>query len=177
MASLHTHCRRELFHGCWEILLDEDFVRAYRHGIVLRCADGMLRKVFPRIFTYSADYPEKYSLAFIKTVGLLMSSRVLIATMKDMGSCACPRCLTPKSLFSCLGLLKDMKSRMSKIRVYAMDKVVRAREFIYDWGNTVGGVKIEHALGEGSWVPTVVSVNGFSQFMIILKSLLVESIC
>jgi hypothetical protein len=42
MALLHTHCRRELFHGCWEILLDEDFVHAYRHGIILRCADGVL---------------------------------------------------------------------------------------------------------------------------------------
>jgi hypothetical protein len=58
-----------------------------------------------------------------------------------------------------------------------MDKVIWAREFIYDWGNTVGGVKIEHTLGEGLWVPTVVSLNGFSQFMIILKLLLVESIC
>jgi hypothetical protein len=60
MASLHTHCRRELFQACWEILLDEEFLHAYRHGIVLRCPDGVLRRVFPRIFTYSADYPEKY---------------------------------------------------------------------------------------------------------------------
>jgi hypothetical protein len=60
MASLHAHCRRELFHACWEVLLDEDFLHAYRHGIVLKCADGVLRRVFPRIFTYSADYPEKY---------------------------------------------------------------------------------------------------------------------
>ncbi|KAG2737048.1 hypothetical protein P692DRAFT_20884062 [Suillus brevipes Sb2] len=59
MTSLHTHCRRELFQACWDILLDEDFIRAYRHGFVLKCADGVLRRVFPRIFTYSADYPEK----------------------------------------------------------------------------------------------------------------------
>jgi hypothetical protein len=59
MVSLHTHCRRELFHGCWEILLDEDFLFAYRHGLVLKCPDGVLRRVFPQIFTYSADYPEK----------------------------------------------------------------------------------------------------------------------
>jgi hypothetical protein len=177
MASLHTHCRRELFQGCWEILLDEDFVHAYRHGIILRCADGVLRRVFPRIFTYSADYPEKCSIPLINTVRLLMSCRVLIATIKDMGSCACPRCLTPKSLFSSLGLLKDMKSRMSKLRVYAMARVVQAREFIYDWGNTVDGVKIEHTLGEGSWVPTVVSIDCSSHLMIGLNSLLVESIC
>jgi hypothetical protein len=59
MASLHAHCRRELFQSCWGILLDEDFQFAYRHGIVLKCADGVMRRVFPRIFTYSADYPEK----------------------------------------------------------------------------------------------------------------------
>jgi hypothetical protein len=60
MASLQTHCRRDLFHACWDILLDEDFLHAYRHGIVLKCADGVLRRIFPRLFTYSADYPEKY---------------------------------------------------------------------------------------------------------------------
>lgn len=59
MAALHTHCRRELFHACWDTLLSEDFLLAYRHGIVLKCADGVFRRIFPRVFTYSADYPEK----------------------------------------------------------------------------------------------------------------------
>jgi hypothetical protein len=63
MAALQTHCRRELFHACWDILLDQHFVRAYRHGIVLKCADGVLRRIFPRIFMYSADYPEKWVLS------------------------------------------------------------------------------------------------------------------
>jgi hypothetical protein len=31
----------------WQQLLDDDFLEAYQHGI------------YPRIFTYSADYPEK----------------------------------------------------------------------------------------------------------------------
>ncbi|KAG2744407.1 hypothetical protein P692DRAFT_201656837, partial [Suillus brevipes Sb2] len=87
------HCRRDLFHGCWNHLLDADFLQAYRHGIVIKCPDGVLRRVFPRIFTYSADYPEK----------------VLIATIKDMGSCPCPRCLIPKSSFDLLGLCRDMQ--------------------------------------------------------------------
>ncbi|KAG1779369.1 hypothetical protein EV702DRAFT_1214493 [Suillus placidus] len=137
MAALQTHCRRELFHACWDTLLDQDFVHAYRHGIVLKCADGVLRRIFPRIFTYSADYPEK----------------VLIATIKDMGSCPCPRCLTPKNMFSSLGLLKDMKSRVTNIRIYVLAKIIKAREYIYNWGNTVDGVKVDETLGEGSWVP------------------------
>jgi hypothetical protein len=57
---LHTHCRRELFQACWKHLLDADFLNTYCHGIVLQCPDGILRRVFPRIFTYSADYPEKF---------------------------------------------------------------------------------------------------------------------
>ncbi|KAG1789842.1 uncharacterized protein HD556DRAFT_1446632 [Suillus plorans] len=121
IAALHTHCRRELFHACWDILLDKEFLHAYRHGIVLKCADGVFRRVFPRIFTYSADYPEK----------------VLIATIKDMGSCPCPRCLTPKSMFASLGLLKDMKSRTNNFRVYVETNIIKAREYIYKLGNTV----------------------------------------
>ena len=46
-------------HEVWRLLLDEEFLHAYKHGIVLMCADGIQRRVYPRIFTYSADYPEK----------------------------------------------------------------------------------------------------------------------
>ena len=58
-AVLKAHCRRELMHEIWRILLDDDFLYAYQHGIVILCADGVQRRVYPRIFTYSADYPEK----------------------------------------------------------------------------------------------------------------------
>jgi hypothetical protein len=54
-----THCERELFHAQWKIILDDDFVEAWKHGIVIFCADGVKRRVYPRIFAYSADYPEK----------------------------------------------------------------------------------------------------------------------
>lgn len=46
-------------HGVWRLLLDDEFMKAYEHGIVIECADGIFRRFFPRIFTYSADYPEK----------------------------------------------------------------------------------------------------------------------
>lgn len=47
-------------HAQWRILLDDEFVEAYEHGIVILCCDGILRRFYPRILTYSADYPEKY---------------------------------------------------------------------------------------------------------------------
>ncbi|KAG2054020.1 hypothetical protein BDR06DRAFT_982558 [Suillus hirtellus] len=114
----------------FEILLDEEFLQVYHHGIVLQCPDGVLWRIFPRIFTYLADYPEK----------------VLIVTIKDMGLCACPCCLTPKSLFSSLSLLWDMKSHVVNLQ---------AREFIYKCRNTVDGSKVKQTLGEGLWVPTM----------------------
>lgn len=56
-----THCHRELFHAQWKDILDDKFLHAYEHGIVLLCGDGLERRLYPRIFTYSADYPEKYA--------------------------------------------------------------------------------------------------------------------
>lgn len=46
-------------HALWLLLLDEDFLHAYEHGIVIKCGDGITRRIFPRLFTYYADYPEK----------------------------------------------------------------------------------------------------------------------
>ena len=57
--DLLTHCRRELMHGVWKFMLDADFIHAYKYGMVVKCADGIERRVYPRFFTYSADYPEK----------------------------------------------------------------------------------------------------------------------
>jgi hypothetical protein len=59
-SEIYTHCKRELIHAIWELLLDEDFMHAYEHGIVICCGDGVTRRVFPQFFSYSADYPEKF---------------------------------------------------------------------------------------------------------------------
>jgi hypothetical protein len=47
-------------HGAWELLLDDEFIEGYRLGWVVKCEDGVVRRLFPRILTYSADYPEKF---------------------------------------------------------------------------------------------------------------------
>jgi hypothetical protein len=43
----------------WDVLLDVEFMEAYEHGFVMKCLDGIIRRFYPRIFTYSADYQEK----------------------------------------------------------------------------------------------------------------------
>jgi hypothetical protein len=55
-----THCRREIFQAAWLILIqDPEFLDAYVNGIIVECIDGIKRRLFPRFFVYSADYPEK----------------------------------------------------------------------------------------------------------------------
>ena len=58
--ALLTHCRCELFQAAQTVLLsDPEFQHAYKNGIVIKCIDGIVHHLFPRIFTYSADYLEK----------------------------------------------------------------------------------------------------------------------
>ena len=57
--QLMAHCRRELIHAVWKYLLDDKFIHAMKYGVVVTCHDGIKRRIYPRIFTYSADYPEK----------------------------------------------------------------------------------------------------------------------
>ena len=54
-----THVKREIMQKVWELLLDNDFVDAYRRGMITECADDVVWRYFPQFFTYSVDYPEK----------------------------------------------------------------------------------------------------------------------
>ena len=157
-AALMAHCRRELFHEAWRILLEDDeFLKAYVNGIVLTCSDGITRRVFPRIFTYSADYPEKSVISFINFIKLLTGIRVLIATIRDMGNYPCPRCLVPKKQISNLGSLSDMNNRVRKSRKDDLEykvKVESARNIIYRQKYSVNSEAVENILKPESLVPT-----------------------
>jgi hypothetical protein len=51
--------KREVMQAIYILLLDDDFRNAYLNGVEVLCADGILRLLIPRFFSYSADYPEK----------------------------------------------------------------------------------------------------------------------
>ena len=57
--AILTHCCCELMHVVWRSLLDKDFIHMHTYGMVVRCHNGIERHIYPRVFTYSADYPEK----------------------------------------------------------------------------------------------------------------------
>ena len=43
----------------WLGLMDEAFMHAWEHGIVVKCGDGVTQRLFFRFMIYAADYPEK----------------------------------------------------------------------------------------------------------------------
>ncbi|PPQ85893.1 hypothetical protein CVT26_001311 [Gymnopilus dilepis] len=94
-AATITHLKRELMHAIWLLLLDAEFMSAYVNGIIVKCADGIIRRIFPRFFTYSADYPEK----------------ILLATIRQLAKCPCPRCLIQKCRIGGLGTRVDDQRR------------------------------------------------------------------
>lgn len=56
-----TFLKRELMQRIWLLLLDKEFMDIYENGMVVTCGDGVVRRIFPRFSSYSADYPEKYA--------------------------------------------------------------------------------------------------------------------
>lgn len=83
--------------------------------------------------------------------------RVLLATIRDGGLCPCPRCLVEKSKLDCLGLRRDMTTRLAKARRVFTDYVIWARNAIYRFAHPIGGKVVEMILKPYSAVPTVVS--------------------
>ena len=47
-------------HAIWDLILTAQFMSAYVDGLIIKFWDGILRRVFIRFYTYSADYPEKW---------------------------------------------------------------------------------------------------------------------
>jgi hypothetical protein len=54
-----AHCQREMYQAQWDIILKNEFLEAYAHGIVIDCCDGICYHFYLWIFTYSVDYCEK----------------------------------------------------------------------------------------------------------------------
>ncbi|KAJ3710934.1 hypothetical protein C8R42DRAFT_648374, partial [Lentinula raphanica] len=111
-ADILTHCNRELYHAVW---------------------------VYPRFFTYSADYPEK----------------VLLATIRDLGNCPCPRCLCPKGSLDQMGTRRDLALRKNTARTFLINRVKKARDYIYRKGYGIRSARVEELLKPTSSVPTM----------------------
>ena len=164
-------------HGSWNIILDDDFIHACTYGIVVMCIDGIERRVYPRIFTYSADYPEKFALSpavldFITD----LSIRVSLATIRDNGLFPCPRCLVSKSVLHLLGCPGDIAVRVEQARKVLSKLVTKARKLIYKDAKPINGSGVDDLLKEFSGVPTIVRCAPFIPYANIVDGL-TECIC
>ncbi|KAG2057274.1 hypothetical protein BDR06DRAFT_980942 [Suillus hirtellus] len=161
-----THCQHELFQAQWKILLDEEFLEAYEHGMVILCCDGVKRRFYPQVFTYSVDYPEK----------------VLVATIWQLGGCPCPRCLIPTARLQNLGMSHDRQqcSMLVQSNVSRSQPIATARNLIHKKNLSVDSTAVEALLKPDLWVPNsnVLSDNlspfGFNVFAALVVDLLHE---
>ena len=89
----------------------------------------------------------------------MKNQRVLIATIRDKGICPCLQCLITKGQLDKMGLACNIHLRLTNVRRFFLDKVRRAREWIYKKGRGVISKGVEDILKETSSVPTMVSSN------------------
>ncbi|KAH7877053.1 uncharacterized protein C8R40DRAFT_1168980 [Lentinula edodes] len=137
--EMKTHLKRELEHEVWKLLLTVAFLHAYVHGVVVEGPDGILRRLYPRFFTYSADYPEK----------------ILLASIKNLGTHLCPRCTIKTSEVSGIGTREDMASRETSRRIdnKRLRKMIeKARKKFFKHGKGIGSTAVENEL-KGSCTP------------------------
>ncbi|TRM55113.1 hypothetical protein BD626DRAFT_373491, partial [Schizophyllum amplum] len=146
-AAVLTFLKRELVQAIWqELLLTPEFEDAYKNGIMLEFLDGIIRRLFPRLVHYSADYPEK----------------TILASIKSLGRHPCPRCEIPKDLFADMGTLLDKQHREEMARQDSdarQERVETARGMIFEQGYVVNGEAIDKTLGGKSETP---NRNAFS---------------
>jgi hypothetical protein len=143
--------------------LNDDFLYAYEHGMVMDCSDGLQRRFYPRIFTYSVDYPEKCAsnYGFITTDRCFL--RVLMASIRNMGGCPCPHCKISINNISMVGMASDHQARQDNRRLDDAKRqkaVSLAREAIFRQNFAVDSAYVEHQLKDESLVPSFASCHG-----------------
>lgn len=85
--------------------------------------------------------------------------RILLASIRNLGRCPCPRCLMPLDRVPNMGMHRDMTQRMSLARVddtKRRSRIKAAREAIYVKNYTIDSMAVENLLREDSLVPTAV---------------------
>lgn len=85
--------------------------------------------------------------------------RILLACVKFLGKCPCPRCLVTKTDIPGMGSPADMDTRLNNIRISdrkLRDKVATARKSIFNHGARISGTNVKKVLDDESLVPTQV---------------------
>jgi len=87
----------------------------------------------------------------------LIPSRILLACIKFLGKCPCPRCLVTKADIPDMGSQSDMATRLNNTRISnhnLREKVKKGRRLIFKHGASINGVRVKKLLDDESLVPT-----------------------
>ena len=89
--------------------------------------------------------------------------RVLLACVRNLGLCPCPRCLIKKEYIKGLGTMVDGQRRAN---LWTWSKryqrtVETAREIVYKRGYAVNSKAVDRVIGSESFTPTRVSQTGY----------------
>ena len=87
------------------------------------------------------------------------SGRVLLAWVRSLGACPCPRCFIKKEHIQSLGTKVDGQRR-AKLRTCDQGyqrKIETARKIIYEKGYVVNSKAVDDVIGSQSFTPTRVS--------------------
>lgn len=91
----------------------------------------------------------------------LTCSRILMASIRNLGDCPCPRCKIKLFRVHNLGMSMDRTQRRTQARVddeIRRKNVLKARSLIYKHGHIINSAEIERLLKPESLVPTAVSL-------------------
>jgi hypothetical protein len=86
--------------------------------------------------------------------------RVLLACIRNLGGCPCPRCAMPLSRVHLVGTKRDRRDRIKLLRVDDDARrfdVSQARNYIYHHNHAVNSAGVERILKPLSLVPTTVN--------------------
>ena len=119
-------------------------------------------KVLPSYIYILGRLPgEVYSPLWIRFRVSHIFDRIILASIRNLGACPCPRCLIPLSDAHKFGMALDQKKRCSLARTDDQKrqlKVSNARKLIYCNNYAVNSAPVEQLLKETSLVPTAVGV-------------------
>jgi hypothetical protein len=98
-----------------------------------------------------------------------MIFRVLLATIRYLGSCPCPICFIKKANISGLGTKVD-DQRRDHVRTDTerrQSKVEKSRQYIFENGRGVNSTWVNDLLQEDSWIPTRVGTQGLLNMLLV----------
>lgn len=99
--------------------------------------------------------------------------RVLIACIRDLGLCECPRCCTPISKFGEMGFFCNFVCQLSKLHIWTSSLctvIYTTRGFIYQLGLGTTSAAVQNLLKPKSWTPTMVISVLYLHYSLLISS-------